>query len=293
MPPTVVTTASRRRQTPTQVVASPLGRYTDTDGRAREIVSVSGVGNSTLVLDRLANTHTDARLVVHLSADEPSENARVVCALYLSDARGRHCRAVTSDDFQSEPCCDPARAPISRAAKAAAAELVDGLGFSYSVGPVAGQRGIPQLRWRRCGRGQLQPVSVRAVVGALESYEPARALTIAALADPAGETSQSVLRAELTRLDESRVVLNRGLRDAVARAIERKELTMSEIAMRCGRVKRDLHGKKSGETSWLARRIGLMPDGGRCAATPWVHSQVLALIARHGLGVAPREVEVE
>ena len=34
---------------------------------------------------------------------------------------------------------------------------------------------------------------------------------------------------------------------------------MSEIATRCGRVKRDSRGNESGETSWLARRLGILP----------------------------------
>ena len=67
---------------------------------------------------------------------------------------------------------------------------------------------------------------------------------------------------------------------------------MSEIAIRCGRIKRDRRGNVSGETSWLARRIGLLPEGGGDEPTPWVHSDVLALIARDGLGVSPREVEL-
>jgi hypothetical protein len=66
---------------------------------------------------------------------------------------------------------------------------------------------------------------------------------------------------------------------------------MSEIAMRCGRIKRDATGNESGETSWLARRLGLLPEGGRRHLTPWIHSDVLALIARDGLGLSPREVE--
>ena len=74
--------------------------------------------------------------------------------------------------------------------------------------------------------------------------------------------------------------------------LEREELSMSEIALRCGRVKRDSKGNESGETSWLARRLGLLPDGGASAPTPWIHSDVLALIARQGLGLSPREVEV-
>jgi hypothetical protein len=55
-------------------------------------------------------------------------------------------------------------------------------------------------------------------------------------------------------------------------------------------MKRDPRGNGSGETSWLARRVGLIADGG--ASNPWVHSDTLALIARDGLGVAPREVEL-
>jgi hypothetical protein len=67
---------------------------------------------------------------------------------------------------------------------------------------------------------------------------------------------------------------------------------MSAIALRCGRVKRDRRGNVSGETSWLTRRIGLAPEGGSSNPTPWVHSDVLALIARRGLGIEPREVEL-
>ena len=63
--------------------------------------------------------------------------------------------------------------------------------------------------------------------------------------------------------------------------------------MRCGRIKRDAAGNESGETSWLARRVGLLPEGGRDAPTRWIHTDVLALIARDGLGVSPREVEVQ
>jgi hypothetical protein len=67
---------------------------------------------------------------------------------------------------------------------------------------------------------------------------------------------------------------------------------MSEIAIRCGRRKWDQRGCESGETSWLARRIGMLPEGGESEPTPWVHSDVLALIACNGLGLAPCEVEL-
>ena len=104
--------------------------------------------------------------------------------------------------------------------------------------------------------------------------------------------SSTVLRTELARVLRSPIVLNRGVREAVLARVGRGETTMSEIAIRCGRLKKDPKGHRSGETSWLARRIGLLPEGGHRTPTPWVHSDVLALIAREGLGVAPREVEL-
>jgi hypothetical protein len=138
-------------------------------------------------------------------------------------------------------------------------------------------------------------VSTREVVAALESYEPIRAITTGALARARceHELSTAVLRAELTRVQLSPIVLNRGLREATVARIEREGLSLSEIATRCGRVKHDAAGNQSGETSWLARRLGLLPEGGRDAPTPWIHSDVLALIARRGLGISPREVEVQ
>ena len=87
-------------------------------------------------------------------------------------------------------------------------------------------------------------------------------------------------------------MLNRALRETALATIQREELSLSEIAIRCGRVKRDLRGNESGETSWLARRLGMLPEGGRDTPTPWIHTDVLALIARRGLGVSPREVEL-
>lgn len=67
---------------------------------------------------------------------------------------------------------------------------------------------------------------------------------------------------------------------------------MSEIAIRCGRVKHTPSGE-SGETTWLGRRIGLKPDSVSGRVTPWVHTDVLALIARDGLGIAPADVEMD
>jgi hypothetical protein len=44
------------------------------------------------------------------------------------------------------------------------------------------------------------------------------------------------------------------------------------------------------QTSWLNRRIGYKPEG-QAAGHAWVHSDMLALIARAGLGINPCEVE--
>jgi hypothetical protein len=155
------------------------------------------------------------------------------------------------------------------------------------------------LRW--CQRdprqipGRLQPLSLRETIARVESYEPMVTLTRRSLAvhrDDAG-VSTSVLGAELTRVQESPIVLNRRLREVVLGALDRQGLSMSEIAIRCGRVKRDCNGNESGETSWLARRLGLLPESGQSKPTPWIHSDVLGLIARRGLAISPREVELQ
>ena len=92
-------------------------------------------------------------------------------------------------------------------------------------------------------------------------------------------------------MHNSPIVLNRRLREVTLAIVGSEQLSMSETAMRCGRVKRDTRGNVSGATSWLARRVGLLPEGGQTRHTPWIHSDVLALIARRGLAISPREVE--
>jgi hypothetical protein len=129
----------------------------------------------------------------------------------------------------------------------------------------------------------------------MDGYEPVRALTVRALARHRDDARVSVvvLRSELQRIDASRIVLNRALRRAVLHALRTQGLSLSEIAFRCGRVKCDSKGNCSGETSWLSRRVGIAPEsGGDGQPTPWIHSDVLALIAREGLGISPREVEL-
>jgi len=257
----------------------------------------AGAGGSVLVMDRDARTRSDRRLVAHLGADEPPGNAALVCRLYLDDERRARCRPVTPRDARIVPFVEQEvalydGAPVS-------AEPADQQGRRYRLEPVEAGMSIPELRWRRY-RGepgaieQGQLVSVREAVARLESYEPVRSLTARALALQRGdlEISTTVLRAELGRVQNSPILLNRRLREVVLDCVDRQQLSMSEIAIRCGRVKRDRRGKQSGETSWLGRRLGLLPEAGQSTPTPWIHGDVLALIARRGLAVSPREVEV-
>jgi hypothetical protein len=285
--------ASRRG---TAAAVASLARYCDAAGRARELLALPGLGGSVLVLDRDATTLSDRRLLAHLAPDEPPENAALVCRLYLEDATKHRCRRVEPSDLEQTPF-----APLDRRAHpgpAALPEHVQGGGFVYRLGPVHGERATAQLRWSRTpsrgDRSAWEQIKLRDVVGALESYEPVRALTERALARHLEDQAvlSTRLRDEFERLCTSPIVLNRALREAVLDAIERRGMTMSEIALRCGIAKRDRHGNASGETSWLARRVGLMPEGGAQAATPWIHSDVLATIARRGLGLSPREVEL-
>jgi hypothetical protein len=277
----------------------PLGRYTDRHGRAREVIASHGAAGSTLVIDREQLTHEDSRLVAHLAADEPAENAAVVCRRYLEDVTlgGSRCRPLTAEDARVAPFADPWRVDVELAPAPGGPDPVDRRGCRYRLELVHSGLSIPELRWCR-HRSEPpragEPVSLREAVASLESYEPVRALTLRALSLHArcGEVSTAVLGAELTRVQESPIVLNRRLRQVVLATVERQELSMSEIAIRCGRVKRDRRGNKSGETSWLARRLGLLPEGGQSMPTPWIHTDVLALIARSGLGVSPREVEL-
>ncbi len=283
----------------------PLDRYVDPLGHPREIVALSGSWGSVLVVDRDAATLGDRRLIAHLDADEPAANAALVCERYLEEEAGerRRCRRVLPEDLVTSPASVRAEvwpAQDGRQIEPAGeeAQCSDCQGRTYRLGLLTTDMSIPELRWLchpRQEQGEApRPVKLREVVAALESYEPVRLLTLRALARHRedSEISTVVLRSELALIQESPIVLNRRLRHAVLVAIEHQGLSMSEIAIRCGRVKRDSKGNESGETSWLARRLGILPEGGADRRTPWIHSDVLALIARHGLGISPREVEL-
>lgn len=281
-----------------------LGAYTDAGGRARDVIAVPRADGCVLVVDRDAVTLGDRRLVACIAVDEPVENAALVCDLYLRDTC-RGCRRVSVEDLRGvatrpDPTGLPeAESPLEHPP---AAELTrrdrDGVLWSYRLEPVDVGGPEAELSWFRRVRGQSDtfstPVCLRDVVGALESYEPVCGLTLEACAGYRDDllVCTSMLSIQLARLRESPIVLNRGLREAVLGAGARRDLSMSEIALRCGRIKHDGKGNRSGETSWLGRRVGILPESGTDRPTPWVHSDVLALIAREGLGVSPREVEV-
>jgi hypothetical protein len=277
---------------PAALGAAPtIGHYTERDtGAIREVAHLSLADGTALVVDRLSGTHGDPRLLARLAADEPAENARILCSMYLADGRRGRCRPVTGADFDVSPVPEVSDACLSR-------ELRDDDGAIYRVQTVASDGRFPELRWTRSNPAdpgeRLKTVRLREVVARFEDYEPARITASALVARRAnGALSTACLAGELRRLTESSIVLNRGLREAVQSRLARGHLTLSEIAIRCGRCKYDRRGNTSGETSWLARRIGQTPEAGRRKPTPWISSDVLALIAREGLGVAPREVEL-
>jgi hypothetical protein len=282
-------------QTRERAPAARLGSYAvPRNGELRELVRVAGAGGSTLVVDRRASDLGDARLVAHLAADEPPRNALIACVMYLGDrARGR-CRRLSAEDLEHDPLAGSGS--DGQAGAHADAPLRDADGRLYSIRQVSCNGSLPELRWTRsrAGKETFETLTLREVVGAFEDYEPARGITLESLRRQREDDSISTcrLRDELERVNESAIVLNRGLREAVERKVSSGELTMSEIARRCGRFKRDGGGSGAADTSWLARRVGLLPEGGEDTPTVWVHSDVLARIARDGLDVSPNEVEL-
>jgi len=278
-----------------------LGRYIDAGGRAREVIAGRRGDGCVLVVDRDELTLGDLRLVALLGAEESAENAALVCDHYLRDERRGRCRRVGAEDLTGrrhpgEEACEPGGAVYKTALVGHRASARGDVVYRLEL--VRTETAARELRWcrrlRRGGPAAPVPLCLRETVGALERYEPVCELTCRALRRYRDDASVSttVLRGELERLRESPIVLNRKLREAVLVASERHGLSLSEIAFRCERVKRDSRGNASGDTSWLARRVGILPESGSSRPTPWVHSDVLALIAREGLGISPREVEL-
>ncbi len=271
-----------------------LGGYPTPDG-PRDVLTLMLADGDTLVIDTLAGSIDDARLVGRLGGDEPSQNARLLCDLYLADENRGRCRPLTAEDLMPSPHAQSSNGAQDPPSLDTSLHARDGRVFL--IREVRRTGGMRELRWVAAEssdrRGSVEQVALRDVVAALQDYEPARSLTELALAAGGHDRLPCVrrLREELRRLVSSPIVLNRGLREAVELRVA-AGVSMSEIAMRCGRCKRDRRGRTSGETSWLARRIGQLPEGGQAEPTPWIHSDTLALIAREGLGMSPNEVEL-
>ena len=231
--------------------ATTLATYRpDATGPTREVVTVK-LSGATLLIDRHAGTHEDARLVGRLEVEEPPENAEILTRLYLDDPNRGRCRPVAEEDLQT--------APSERTASETTgvrwdAPLVADIGVILRLQLLPTGSGATALRWTKTteteGRGNAEAVSLRKVIGQLQDYEPALSMTAAAIRghEQPGH-SVCMLRLELNRVIESPIVLNRRLRERVEHAVATEGLTMSEIAICCGRLKRDKRGRESGETS--------------------------------------------
>jgi hypothetical protein len=227
--------AREQRRRTTGRAQRTLGRYTDQQGRTREVLAWPGAAASVLVVDRDHATRSDLRLVAHMAADEPPENAALICASYLVDVagdRGR-CRLMTVEDMCGAPSLEQQEAIFDAEAVGQETQPVDRHGWCYRLELQPTRMSIPELRWWRRHpqpqSGADRPVSVREAVASLESYEPVRALTIRSLSlhSAKGEVSTTVLRAELTRVQESPIVLNRRLREVVLTTIARNKLSLN------------------------------------------------------------------
>lgn len=282
--------ATNRGHAASRVGGAALARYAAPDGTSREIITRRSAAKTTLVIDRETKTLGDPRLVAALWPDEPPENAALVCRLYLADPAGRYCRALKREDLlvAAAPAIELRAKPNLQGST----HLTDRSGNRYRIECVGTEDGLEEPSWTKTASGAAPDSTERAtlcqVIGAMEDYSPALAITAHVVdSDPRA----CALERELESLRNSALVLNRRLRERLLAAVGRGEVTMSEVAMRCGHVKRDRDGNECGETNWPARRVGLMPDGCDHAPSPWIHSRVLGEIAR-ALGLNPGEVEL-
>ena len=108
------------------------------EGTEREIIAEPSAGASTLVIDRVAETGADERLVGHLAGDEPPKNAHILCDLYVqSPDRGR-CRRVTQEDLLGAPFVvsgEAVEAAPRRADRRGRLHLPAGGGARWARGP--------------------------------------------------------------------------------------------------------------------------------------------------------------
>jgi hypothetical protein len=265
----------------------PLARYTTEDGVRREIITCPGAEDRTLVIDRDTRKH-DTGLIAALAPDEPTDNALLLARMYVADTTGRYCRALERADLLG-PGEEPSSAGRDQR-RLLPESLTDRRGNTYRIVETMTGAGTVQRAWTRLTPGETPPrrVSLRQVVGAMEDYQPAVATTERAVAI---ERSTARLARELERLRRSPIVLNRRLREAVLAALARDDLGLGEVAIRCGRTERCGDGGRCADGVWVARRIGLMPEGGKAEPSAFIDSRLLALIAR-AVGLDVVDVEV-
>jgi hypothetical protein len=217
-----------RAERPRQPGGERHGSYTDDSGRRREIVTVAGAAGTVLVIDRLTGSLGDARLVSHLATDEPAENAGILSAMYLAEECRSGCRPMIATDLGDEfgegvsPPDTPAVDTLDVHEGASfTGNLRDARGRTYVLTNLQTDTSIPELRWCRHvsthETEQPEVLRLREVIGALESFEPMRTLTSAALRRYEQDPGVSIvmLRAEFERVCASPILLNRGLREAV------------------------------------------------------------------------------
>jgi hypothetical protein len=278
-----------------QLEAAGLRYFTTPEGEPRVFVAMlwaftPGAALYRVMIDRSRIEPSDNRVVGYLFPEEPASNVVPMCGSYLE-----------------HPNVSPNDVPL--------ATLLYRLGWGNELetcqGDLTGNASevryrlvraiipplrIPQLRWWRCvplgQAGPGYPVVLRDVCGATQTYSPYLAETTSAIEQYQDDPEVSIvkLREERCNLVKSPIVLNRGLREAVQARVNHGT-SLSQIAQNCGR-RINRKGQISGETSWLSRRMGVMPDGGKSHPTPWIHTDVLNLIAEKGLQVPPHEVEV-
>ncbi len=135
-----------------------LGSYVRVDsGQTREAVSLKRPDGSTLVVDYQHGTLSDGRLVAHLPADEPPENAQIVCELYLADDTKGRCCAVTAEDFD---LTRHATAPSPADDAPTALDAVnDADGHVYRIRELPTLETMSELRWTRSREPDPESVS--------------------------------------------------------------------------------------------------------------------------------------
>ncbi|MCW3033718.1 MAG: hypothetical protein JWM60_2063, partial [Solirubrobacterales bacterium] len=206
-----------------------LRRYRDEDGVTRELIARPAANGTVLVIDRDLLDGGEERLIAHLAFDEPPRNALLAVEQYLAaEPCARRCRAVEPSDSIAAPFPAPSQEALR---DVHGTDPVDGSTCAFRLRRVPSGMSIPALRWTRRGdASDTETVSLREAIATLESYEPLRSITGAALhryeRDPT--VSCTVLRAELTRVLDSAIVLNRGLREAVVEKVSAGGASMSE-----------------------------------------------------------------